>query len=86
MNKSYLQADTAAWNVDGFMFGTKFLQHFAKWRGGGVDRAKFSGNIFASLKLIHMLKLKSNLGTYGIWYYQMGSLYLKHAVPPGLTV
>lgn len=39
-----------------------------------------------SLKLIHMLKLKSNLRTYGIWHYQTGALYLKHAVPPGLAV
>lgn len=58
---------------------------------GGAARAQrgkkfFPGNIFASLKLIHMLKLKSNLGTYGIWHYQMGALYLKHAVPPGLAV
>lgn len=53
------------------------------WRREKVFAGKY---ILHSLKLIHMLKLKSNLGTYGIWHYQTGALYLKHAVPPGLAV
>lgn len=68
------------------MFGTKFLRRGGRGRQGAERKKFFPGNIFASLKLIHMLKLKSNLGTYGIWHYQMGALYLKHAVPPGLAV
>lgn len=69
------------------MFGGKFLRRGGAAATEGEREKSFCREIYLhSLKLIHMLKLKSNLGTYGIWHYQMGALYLKHAVPPGLAL
>lgn len=56
MNRCYLQAEKAAQNLDGFTLG-----------GGGEfpTEGKFSANLFASLKHIHMLKLKWSRGPVG---------------------
>lgn len=62
MNKTYLQTERPAWREDGFMFRAKFLPESGGRKEG---QAKFSGNIFALLMLIHMQKLNWDLGPLG---------------------
>ena len=59
MNRYYLKAETAAANIDGFTSSKKSFCNIQQ-----KDR-KFSANLFASLKLFHMLKLKWSLGPVG---------------------
>lgn len=56
MNRRYLQAEKAAQNIDWFML---------EWESFEQKDKKFSTNLFASLKLIHMLKLKWSRGPVG---------------------